>query len=121
MQICGECTYCGEKICARDSKNRDARTGFLNKIRDHWTKRHPKAFSRRIKAGKTASVSNPNVQDFVSALQSVPERAVQIYADFTEAQYQYIKTMMDALEPVLPIEVKTSWKIIEAVHDSTKS
>jgi len=72
---------------------------------------------RRIKAGKAEAEENPSYQDLVSALQEGPRAALKIYVTYTERQYQRIKGLMDALEGVLPIEVVTSWKAIEALHD----
>ena len=60
---------------------------------------------------------NPSYQDLVSALHEGPRAALKIYGSWTEKQYQAIKAMMDALESILPVEVRTSWKAIEALHD----
>jgi len=72
---------------------------------------------RRIKEGKRASEENPSYQDLVTALQEGPRAALKIYVTYTERQYQRIKSLMDALETVLPPEVVASWKAIEALHD----
>ena len=72
---------------------------------------------RRIKAGKDRSKDNPTLQDMVTALKGAPERAIAIYKAMSEAQYRYTKGVMDVMEPVLPVEVSASWKIIEAIHD----
>ena len=72
---------------------------------------------RRIRKGKDRSADNPTMQDLVVALKGAPERAVAIYKDMTESQYRYTKSVMDVMEQVLPVEVRASWKIIEAIHD----
>lgn len=71
----------------------------------------------RIKAGKRGSSENPSIQDLVSALQSSPREAIAVYKRMTNAQYRYMKAVMDAIEPILPIEAKVSWKALEAIHD----
>lgn len=71
----------------------------------------------RIKAGKAKAQENPSVQDMVSALREGPRAALKIYKTWTEKQYKHMKVVMDALEPVLPIEVTASWKALEAIHD----
>ena len=75
---------------------------------------------RRIKEGQAAAELNPSVQDLISALQEGPRAALKVYMDFTEKQYQMIKSVMDALEPLLPVQVVVSWKTIEAFHDTKR-
>ncbi|MBA7550845.1 hypothetical protein ES705_43371 [subsurface metagenome] len=71
----------------------------------------------RIKAGKKASDNKPTVQDFVSALQDAPGRAFSIYEKLRARDFNIAKQVLDALEPVLPVEIRISWKAIEAIHD----
>jgi len=60
---------------------------------------------------------NPTVQDFVSALKDAPARAYSIYAKMKAKDFNTAKQVLDALEPVLPIEIRVTWKAIEAIHD----
>jgi len=71
----------------------------------------------RMKAGKRRSSNNPTVQDFVSALKDAPGRAFTIYEKLKKKDFATAKQVLDALEPILPIEVRVSWKAIEAIHD----
>ena len=105
------CSQCDQEFRAR------TRTKLLSKIRKHIWKEHRSWMIRRIKAGKDRSADNPTLQDLVVALKAAPERAISIYKDMTEAQYRYTKSIMDVMEQVLPVEVRASWKIIEAIHD----
>jgi len=72
----------------------------------------------RIKEGKRRSANNPTVQDFISALQEAPGRAFLIYRKMRERDWMVLKRTMDAIEPIMPIEMKATWKAIEAVHDT---
>lgn len=72
---------------------------------------------RRIKAGKQSSKSNPSIQDFVASLSEGPRAALEVYDKMTERQYQYMKKVMDAIEPILPAEARTIWKAVEGIHD----
>ncbi len=72
----------------------------------------------RIKAGKARAAENPSFQDFITALKEGPRAALDVYKSFTEKQYQLMKKVLDALEPVLPPEIVISWKAIEAFHDA---
>ncbi|MBA7550433.1 hypothetical protein ES705_42947 [subsurface metagenome] len=74
----------------------------------------------RIKAGKQRSNENPTVQDFITALQDAPGRAFKIYQKMRDKDFMILKRVMDAMEPILPIEMKATWKAIEAVHDTLK-
>ncbi|MBA7704972.1 hypothetical protein ES703_113795 [subsurface metagenome] len=71
----------------------------------------------RIKTGKKASDQNPTVQDFISALKDSPGRAFKAYQLLRKRDFSIAKQVMDALEPVLPIEMRVTWKAIEAIHD----
>ncbi|GAI10458.1 unnamed protein product [marine sediment metagenome] len=72
----------------------------------------------RIKAGKSRAKRNPSYQDIVSALKEGPRAGLKAYKDMTERQYQHMKEMMDALEPILPLEIQIGWRTIEAFHDA---
>ena len=110
--IVGHCSVCNQRIAAR------TRSNFIKKLGKHFRTEHPLAFSRRIKDGKRLAAENPSLQDFMNALQGSPREALRTYSKWTERQYQDTKRVMDALEPILPIEVAASWKFIEAAHDS---
>ena len=86
-------------------------------MRKHQWKKHRNTMISRIKAGKTRAQENPSFQDMVAALQAGPRAALKVYGDFTERQYQHMKKVMDAIEPVLPLEISIAWKTIEAFHD----
>jgi len=60
---------------------------------------------------------NPTVQDFISALHDAPGRAFSIYKKMRARDFEVAKQVMDALENVLPIEMRVTWKAIEAIHD----
>lgn len=107
----GTCKICLEHFAARSP------SALLAKMSKHRWKNHENWMIRKIKAGQAASAENPSYQDLVTALQEGPRAALKIYTTYTERQYQQIKGLMDALETVLPIEVVTSWKAIEALHD----
>lgn len=74
----------------------------------------------RIKAGKRRSDENPTVQDFIQALQEAPGRAFNIYQKLRKKDWGVLKATMDAIEPIMPIEMKATWKAVEAVHDTLK-
>ncbi|MBA7586152.1 hypothetical protein ES708_28148 [subsurface metagenome] len=113
----GKCSICGATIHSHASKKNSARTNFLKAIRKHMWKNHRTTMISRIKAGRKASDNNPTVQDFISALQDSPGRAFSIYKKLRERDFKVAKQVMDALEPVLPTEIRISWKAIEAIHD----
>ena len=114
------CSICGTVLRSRRSTKGSARANLLKKVRKHVWKNHRTTMIRRIKAGKAASLNNPSIQDFMSALSEGPRSALDIYLKFTEKQYQLMKRTIDAFEPVLPPEVVISWKAIEAFHDYRK-
>ncbi|MBA7702120.1 hypothetical protein ES703_110877 [subsurface metagenome] len=114
----GTCSICGETIRSRKSTKASAKANFLKAMRKHQWKKHRNTMISRIKAGKAKAAENPSYQDIVSALQEGPRAALKVYGDFTERQYQHMKAMMDALEPILPLEVQIAWKTIEAFHDA---
>ena len=82
-----------------------------------WGK-HRTTMIARIKAGKAASDDNPTVQDFVSALQGAPQRAIAVYRTLRKKDWMKLKRVMDAIEPIMTIEMKATWKAVEAVHDT---
>jgi len=109
--IIAHCSICGEVFRSR------TRPASIRKIGEHWRKRHPDALSRRIKAGKRTAENNPSIQEFVTALQEAPRKAVRIYSSWTDFQYRTTKKFMDAFKPVLPPEMIASWELIEHFHD----
>lgn len=116
--VVGKCKTCGETIRSRKSDKNSAKANFLSAVRRHYKKKHPKTLSRRISQGLKASQENPSVQDMVNALRSGVRASLQVYGKYTEAQYQRMKVVMDALEPYLPAEIVLSWKALEAIHDA---
>ncbi|MBA7552311.1 hypothetical protein ES705_44869 [subsurface metagenome] len=113
----GKCSICGATIRSHASAKHSARTNFLKAVRKHMWKNHRNTMISRIKAGKKASNNNPTVQDFISALKDAPGRAFKIYKTLQKRDFTIAKQVMDALEPELPIEIRISWKAIEAIHD----
>ncbi|MBA7550742.1 hypothetical protein ES705_43265 [subsurface metagenome] len=81
---------------------------------------HRNTMIARIKAGKKASDDNPTVQDFIEALKTAPGRAFKIYQKMRQKDWMVLKRTMDAIETILPVEMKATWKAIEAVHDTLK-
>ncbi len=114
----GTCSICGELIRSRRSDKNSAKANFLKAVRKHQWKKHRTTMISRIKAGKRRAAENPSYQDIVAALQEGPRAALKVYGDFTERQYQHMKAMMDALEPILPPEISIAWRTIEAFHDA---
>lgn len=108
-----KCSMCHVTFRSRSrSKN-------LEKIRKHIWKKHRSSMIRRIKDGiRKRSEGNPSLQDLATALLDSPRAAIEVYKSFTEAQYKYTKTIMDAIEPILPDKVSVSWKVVEAFHDA---
>jgi len=113
----GTCSICGEVIRSHASQKNSARANFLKAMRKHQWKKHRSSMISRIKAGKKRSDMNPTVQDFVSALKDAPARAYSIYSKMKLRDFHTAKQVLDALEPVLPIEIRVTWKAIEAIHD----
>lgn len=113
----GKCSICGETIRSHRSEKNSAKANFLKAMRKHQWKKHRTTMISRIKAGKAKARENPSYQDMVSALREGPRAALKVYRSWTERQYQHMKVVMDALEPVLPLELKISWKTLEAIHD----
>ena len=116
----GTCSICGETIRSRKSSKGTARANFLKAVRKHMWKYHRNTMIARIKAGKKASDENPTVQDFIEALKTAPGRAFSIYQKMRQKDWMVLKRTMDAIETILPIEMKATWKAIEAVHDTLK-
>ncbi|MBA7551226.1 hypothetical protein ES705_43762 [subsurface metagenome] len=116
----GKCSICGATIRSRKSKKGTARANFLAAVRRHMWKYHRSTMISRIKTGKQRSADNPTVQDFISALQDAPGRAFKIYQKLQKRDFTVAKQVMDALEHLLPVEVRASWKAVEAIHDTLK-
>lgn len=114
----GTCSICGKEIRTHASKIRTARQNFLIAMRKHQWGEHRNTMISRIKAGKKRSDDNPTVQDFISALQGAPQRAIAIYEDLRGKDWMKLKRVMDAIETLLPVEALATWKAIEAVHDT---
>ncbi len=113
----GKCSICGATIRSHASTKNSARANFLKAVRKHMWKNHRNTMISRIKAGKKASDQNPTVQDFISALKDSPGRAFKAYQLLRKRDFSIAKQVMDALEPVLPVEMRITWKAIEAIHD----
>jgi len=116
----GTCSICGEVIRSHRSEKNSAKANFLKAMRKHQWKMHRNTMIARIKAGKQRSADNPTVQDFISALQDAPGRAFLIYRKMRERDWMVLKRTMDAIETIMPLEMKATWKAIEAVHDTLK-
>lgn len=113
----GTCSICSEEIRSHRSKKNSAKANFLKALRKHQWGKHRNAMISRIKAGKARSHNNPTVQDFISALKDAPGRAFSIYEKMRAKDFDTAKQVLDALEPVLPVEIRVTWKAIEAIHD----
>ena len=113
----GKCSICGETIRSHRSTKNSAKANFLKAVRKHQWKKHRNTMIERMKAGKRRSNSNPTVQDFISALKDAPGRAFSIYKEMKKRDFNTAKQVLDALEPVLPVEIRVTWKAIEAIHD----
>ncbi|MBA7550941.1 hypothetical protein ES705_43472 [subsurface metagenome] len=116
----GTCSLCGMEIRSHASAKNSAKANFLKAMRRHQWGNHRNAMISRIKAGKRRSNDNPTVQDFVSALQGAPQRAIEVYKTLRKRDWIQLKRVMDAMEPIMPVEMRATWKAIEAFHDTTK-
>ena len=116
----GTCSLCGLVIRSHASAKNSARTNFLKAMRKHQWKNHRTSMISRIKAGKRRSADNPTVQDFISALHDAPGRAFSIYKKMKAKDFNTAKQVLDALEPVLPVEIRVTWKAIEAIQDELR-
>lgn len=114
----GTCSICGTVIRTHKSSLRTARQNFLIAMRKHQWKNHRTTMIARIKAGKASSENNPTVQDFISALQGAPQRAIAVYRELRSKDWIKLKQVMDAIEGLLPVEALATWKAIEALHDT---
>ncbi|MBA7549942.1 hypothetical protein ES705_42446 [subsurface metagenome] len=114
----GTCSICGMVIRSHASTKNPARTNFLKAMRKHQWKNHRTTMIARIKAGKRSSENNPTVQDFITALQGAPGRAIQIYEELRAKDWLQLKRVLDAMEPIMPVEMLATWKAIEAFHDA---
>lgn len=113
-----KCSFCGMIIRSRASDKNSARTNMLKAVRKHIWKRHRTAMIERMKAGKRTANDNPTVQDFISALQGAPQRAIMVYEKLRGRDWIQLKRVMDAMEPIMPVEMRATWKAIEAFHDT---
>lgn len=113
----GKCSICGQALRSHASAKNSAKVNFLKVVRKHVWSKHRNTMIARMKAGKRRSEDNPTVQDFVSALKDAPGRAFSIYEKMKAKDFNTAKQVLDALEPVLPIEIRVTWKAIEAIHD----
>jgi len=82
-----------------------------------WSK-HRNTMISRIKAGKSRNANNPTIQDFITALQGAPQRAIAIYEELRTRDWIQLKRVLDAMEPIMPVEMRATWKAIEAFHDT---
>ena len=114
----GTCSICGKVVRTHASKRRTARQNFLIAMRKHQWGEHRTTMIARIKAGKQRSVDNPTVQDFISALQGAPQRAIAIYTEMRKKDWMQLKRVMDAIEGLLNPTQLATWKAVEAVHDA---
>ncbi|MBA7705258.1 hypothetical protein ES703_114084 [subsurface metagenome] len=114
----GTCSICGMVIRSHASAKNSARTNFLKAMRKHQWKNHRNTMISRIKAGKRSSNNNPTVQDFITALQGAPQRAIQVYKKLRARDWIQLKRVLDAMEPIMPVEMRATWKAIEAFHDT---
>lgn len=118
--VVGHCKTCGEEIRSRRSDKNSAQSNFLAAVRRHYKKKHPNTIGRRISHGLKSSDDNPTIQDFVSALQGAPAAAISAYEELRKKDWMKLKRVMDAVEPIMPIEMKATWKAVEAFHDHRK-
>ncbi|MBA7549535.1 hypothetical protein ES705_42022 [subsurface metagenome] len=112
------CSICGLVIRSRKSTKGTAKANLLKAIRKHMWSRHRNTMISRIKAGKRRSKNNPVNLEMIKAIQSGSREALETFKRLTEKQYQIVKKLMDALEPILPEETKTIWKFLEITHDT---
>lgn len=114
----GTCGICGASIRSHASAKNSAKANWLRAMRKHMWGKHRTTMIARIKAGKRASEENPSVQDFISALQGAPQRAILVYKELRKKDWLKLKQVMDAMEPIMPVEMRATWKAVEAVHDT---
>jgi len=113
----GKCSICGAIIRSHASKKNTAKTNFLKAIRKHMWKNHRNTMISRIKAGKQRAKNNPIDLEMIKAIQSGAREAFKTFNELSEKQYQKVKKLMNALEPILPEETNTIWKFLEIAHD----
>jgi len=114
----GTCSICGRVLRTHKSTKHTAKQNFLKSMRKHQWKEHRNTMISRIKAGKRKSSENPTIQDFITALQGAPQRAIQIYVELRDRDWIQLKRVLDAMEPIMPIQMLATWKAIEAMHDT---
>ncbi len=111
-----KCSQCGRVF------RRRSRTELLSALRKHLWKEHRAWMIARIKAGKrNAEATNPSIQDLMQAIQKGSARAgIAVAKLMTEARYQQVKKVMDAVSPMLPLKAQLAWEGTEAAHDIYK-
>ncbi|MBA7550021.1 hypothetical protein ES705_42526 [subsurface metagenome] len=114
----GKCSICGAILRSHASAKNTAKTNFLKVVRKHMWKNHRNTMIARIKAGKQRSKNNPVNLEMIKAIQNGSREAIETFKRLTEKQYQQVKKLMNALEPILPEETKTIWKFLEITHDT---
>ncbi|MBA7549968.1 hypothetical protein ES705_42473 [subsurface metagenome] len=114
----GKCSICGAVLRSHASAKNSAKTNFLKVVRKHMWSKHRNTMISRIKAGKRRSKNNPVNLKMIKAIQEGSREAIETFKRLTEKQYQKVKKLMDALEPILPEETKTIWKFLEITHDT---
>jgi DNA-directed RNA polymerase subunit L len=80
-------------------------------------KYHRNTMISRIKAGKAYSKEHPADLEMIKAIQTGSREALSLFKRLTEKQFQRLKKLMTALEPLLPEETMTIWKFLETVHE----
>ncbi|MBA7551700.1 hypothetical protein ES705_44248 [subsurface metagenome] len=80
-------------------------------------KYHRNTMISRIKAGRAHAREYPADLEMIKAIQTGSREALKLFKKLTEKQYQKLKKLMNALEPILPEETKTIWKFLETVHE----
>lgn len=118
--VMGKCRTCGESIRSRASSKHSAQANFLSAVKRHYKKKHPNTIGRRISASLKQDDDNPTIQDFVSALQGAPTKAIQAYEELRKRDWMKLKRVMDAMEPIMPVDMRATWKAVEAFHDYRK-
>jgi len=111
-----KCSQCPRRFRGK------SRSEMLSRMRDHQWGQHRQWMLGRIKAGlKRREASNPSVQDLIQSIQKGSTRAGQSVAkEMTEARYQQVKKVMDAVSPMLPLKAQLAWEGVEAAHDIYK-
>lgn len=51
------------------------------------------------------------------ALQGAPHRAIEVYEELRKRDWMKLKRVLDAMEPIMPVQMLATWKAVEAFHD----